>query len=233
MNDKVKSIFNNYEQMSKLKTVERQGWKSWGVQGRLESDGEHSNSAAILAYSIKTHYPEKYKDIDIAYVMQMLTFHDTIETFMPDYTPYSDISEEEKRRQTEASIKKVAALFPDSGFVHDMLFEFEDAKTPNGHFAKMVDKLDAALQSKIYDQQGKVDLQNAEAQEMLKKHDVFGRGHKQLSDSWLALETEKDLFDDVFMEIASQTQDTRTEKLQHLTNTFSQVMRQKQESLTI
>ena len=52
-----------YEEVAKLKTLVRSGWKLRGVKGRKESDGEHTFSTMILALEIMCK-SERYAKLD-------------------------------------------------------------------------------------------------------------------------------------------------------------------------
>ncbi|MDR0462103.1 MAG: HD domain-containing protein [Christensenellaceae bacterium] len=229
MNDKVKSITAFNKLTNKLKNVVRSGWKNWGVSApRLESVAEHSHGSQMLAYAVYENYKDKYPNVNIERVIAMLAFHEMEEILMPDYTPFDKITKEEKRKQGQQAVENVASVLPQSDYMRSLIQEFEQAQTPDGKFAKMVDSLEAGLQSQIYDEQGHIDLNNPKAQNMLNSHDLHGRGHNNLSDSWLAYCTESYNYDNNFKEIANQAQGTRTEKLQQLAGQLKQLAEKKE-----
>jgi putative hydrolase of HD superfamily len=210
VNYKVKSItaFNKFT--NRLKNVVRSGWKNWGVSaGRLESVAEHSHGAQMLAYAVWENFKDEYPDVDIGRVISMLAFHEIEEIIIPDYTPLDKIPKAERRRQGKEAVDKVAGVLPESDFMRGLIEECEEARTPDARFAKMVDSLEAGLQCQIYDERGEIDLSNPEAREALKSHDIKGRGHDCLSDSWLANCCENYGYDENFIEVATQAQKRR------------------------
>ena len=227
MNNKVKSITEFHKLTSELKTTERSGWKDWGVTGRLESVAEHSFGSPMLAYAIWENYKDKYPNVKIERVISMLVFHEMDEILMPDYTPFSKITKEEKRELGKQAVEQVASVLPESDYMRALIEEFEQGQTPDAKFAKMVDSLEAGLQSQIYDEKGQIDLENPKAKDMIISHDLHGRGHDNLSDSWLAFCTERYGYDETFKDIANQAQATRSGKLQRLTNVLQQVAEKK------
>ena len=151
---------------------------------------EHTNSCQYLALAIKSQFPDEYKDINLEHVNMLFSVHELEEAIIPDYTPIDGINKSEKRKQGKAAVDKLLGILgtPDNPIVTliaDLIEEWEDRKTKDARFAKQVDSLDAAIQCKIYDEQGHIDLTNPKAKECQKKEDVLGSGFKTLSDYWI------------------------------------------------
>ena len=83
------------------------------------------------------------------------------------------------------------------------------------------------MQCKVFEEQGLIDLSCPKAQEMLRKHDVRGRGHDRLSDSWLAYCVEAYNYDDIFKNVANQLQQTRSNKMAEFHSQLKGVMSKK------
>jgi|GEM_PF-2037048 len=240
MDKRVERIWKFYKAVNPLKRKTRTGWESWGItppsndddhdpsrEVRGESGGEHSNSAQWLAFAVFSEYPDKYPNVNIFRVSTMLGFHELDEATIPDFTPFSGITKEEKKAMSKVAVEKTASILTQGKFLIDLIQEFEDGETIDGRFAKMVDSLDAGFQCKIFEEQGLIDLSNPKAQEMLKKHDVHARGHDRLSDSWLAYCVEAYNYDDVFKGIANQLQQTRSEQILKLHSVLNKVSTKK------
>ncbi len=142
-----------YEEIFKLKTTLRAGWlvmqasdKKSGA-GRVESDGEHAFSMAILALEIMKK--EKLK-LDELKVLKMVLYHEIGEIEFGDHcVRLENISREEKFEAENKCIKRISEEY-DMPEILQLWLEFEENKTPEAKFVKEMDKLDAILQSKIY-----------------------------------------------------------------------------------
>jgi len=233
MDERIARIWEFYKKVNPLKIKTRTGWKDWGItqqedmQSRGESIADHSNSAAWLAFAIKSEYPKEYKDIDMFRVVAMLNFHELDEAVIPDFTPFSDISKEEKRKLSKDAVERTASVLTAGNLLIELIEEFENKSTTAGKFAKQVDSLDAGMQCKIYEEQGLINLTSPIAQKMLKVHNVAKRGHESLADSWLEYCAQEYNYDPVFKSIANQLQVTRTKKLGELKNALTHVLDQK------
>ena len=232
MDKRIARIWEFYKRVNPLKCKTRTGWKDWGITPendipvRGESMAEHSNSAAWLAFAIKSEFPDEYKNIDIERVVTALNFHELDEATIPDFTPFSGITREQKRALGNAAVAESASILSNGGELVKYINEFEDAKTANGKFASMCDKLDAGLQCKIYEEAGLIPY-NREPRTIERKHRITERGHKCLADSWLAHCVENYDFDPTFTKIATELQVTRTEKLGELVGALNAVKNKK------
>ena len=82
-----------YAEIFKLKNVIRNGWKIRDVQGRLESDAEHTFSMIMLSLEII----EKNKlDLDQLKVIKMIAYHELGEIDVGDITPFDNIPKQQK-----------------------------------------------------------------------------------------------------------------------------------------
>lgn len=138
-----------YEEIFKLKTLLRQGWQvrdCWREVGRAESDGEHIFSCAMLALYIMER--EKL-NLNHEKVLKLLLIHELCEIDAGDHTPIEDINSDEKFRLEYAGIQRLADDY-NMDWMEELWLEFEEKKTPEARFAKMIDKLECIMQSKIY-----------------------------------------------------------------------------------
>lgn len=138
-----------YEELFKLKTLLRKGWQvrdCWREVGRAESDGEHIFSCATLAL-----YIMESEKLNLSHekVLKLLLVHELCEIDAGDHTPLDDINSDEKFRLEYAGIQRLADDYQ-MDWMEELWLEFEEKKTPEAIFAKMIDKLECIMQSKIY-----------------------------------------------------------------------------------
>tara|TARA_B100000524_G_scaffold109616_1_gene53103 strand:+ start:243 stop:707 length:465 start_codon:yes stop_codon:yes gene_type:complete len=126
-----------------LKDVLRQGWVNAGVESP-ESVAAHSWGMAILA--LKLCPPE----LNLERVLTLCLVHDLPEVVVGDLTPSDD-------RSTKAEDERAAMgqLAPEWVVLLD---EYETQSSPEAVFVRSLDKLDMALQAKVYMERSELDL---------------------------------------------------------------------------
>ncbi len=126
-----------------LKDVLRQGWVNAGVESP-ESVAAHSWGMAILA--LKLCPPE----LNLERVLTLCLVHDLPEVVVGDLTPSDD-------RSTKAEDERAAMgqLAPEWVVLLD---EYETQSSPESVFVRSLDKLDMALQAKVYMERSELDL---------------------------------------------------------------------------
>ncbi len=131
----------------------------WGVQ--------------MLAIAMKSEY--QY-DVDIMKVIFMLAVHELGETVIGDLTQFQ-ISKDEKEKLEHEAVNRILGGLLDGSQIEQLFLEFDAHNTKESMFAYQCDKLECDLQSKLYDEEGCVDLnkqdgndtlKNARVQELLK-----------------------------------------------------------------
>ena len=138
---------NFYDEIFKLKNIVRRGWQLRIFTGeRLESDAEHTFSCCMLALKI---IADRKLDLNTEKVLKMMLFHELGEIDVGDITPVDNISKEEKFIREKKAIERISKVFEMPEIV-ELWLEFEENKTKEAQFCKMIDKLDAVMQSKIY-----------------------------------------------------------------------------------
>jgi putative hydrolase of HD superfamily len=194
--NKIKNVLEFYELTSKLKTTIRSGWKDWNVSApRLESVAEHVFSSSMLAIAIDSEF--NY-GVDIKKVVYMLALHELEEIIIGDITPFQGVSKEDKRAKGKAAVEQILSKLCKRKEIGAIVKEYEECETREAKFAMCVDKLDAGLQCKIYDEKGHID---PEKSPMIRKHNLKARGYNKLADSWLEYCIESYGFDKTFTEI--------------------------------
>lgn len=152
---KEENVINYYVLCNKLKNIIRTGWKDWNVQrDRIESVAEHIFGVQMLALAM---YSEYQYDIDIMKVICMLAIHELGETVIGDLTQFQ-ISKEEKEKLEHEAVHKILSGLLDGEYIEKLFLEFDSHSTKEAMFAYQCDKLECDLQSKLYDEEGCVDL---------------------------------------------------------------------------
>ena len=200
--EKAKSVIKYYALCNKLKDLVRTGWKDWKVdRERIESVAEHIYGVQMLAIAMKSQYDY---DIDISKVIYMLAIHELEEVYIGDLTLF-EISKEEKEKIGHDAIIKILHDLIDKEELIKLILEFDERKTKEAIFAYQCDKLECDLQSKLYDEEGCVDLnnqsgnksyENEKVQELLKQENTW-------SGMWLKFGQEKYNYDENFKEVSN------------------------------
>lgn len=149
---KYETIFKLYYQNFKLKDKIRSGWDytHWNVKtNRIERVSEHIVSTLYLALVINNEF---CPDIDINKVLKMLTIHEQGETQTNDYTPFDGISKEVKIELEHKAIIELLSHSKDKDRLINLILEFDDHISNESIFSFFCDKLEADLQSKIYEE---------------------------------------------------------------------------------
>ena len=126
-----------------LKDVLRQGWVNAGVESP-ESVAAHSWGMAILA--LKLCPPE----LNLERVLTLCLVHDLPEVVVGDLTPSDD-------RSTKAEDERAAMAQLAPEWV-PLLDEYEAQSSPEAVFVRSPDKMDMALQAKLYMAKSELDL---------------------------------------------------------------------------
>ena len=204
---KEENVINYYVICNKLKNIIRTGWKDWHVQkDRLESVAEHVYGVQMLALAIKSEY--QY-DVDIMKVIFMLAIHELGETVIGDLTQFQ-ISKKEKEKIEHESVHKILNNLIDGDQIEQLFLEFDSRNTKEAKFAYMCDKLECDLQSKLYDEEGCVDLNNQEGNDTMqneKVQELLKSSNYSWSTMWLKYGQEMYPYDDNFKAISTYTMD--------------------------
>lgn len=166
---KEENVINYYVICNRLKNVIRTGWKNWNVQReRIESVAEHIFGVQMLAIAMKSEY--QY-DVDIMKVIFMLAVHELGETIIGDLTQFQ-ISKNDKEKLEHEAVNKILSGLLDGNQIEQLFLEFDAHNTKESIFAYQCDKLECDLQSKLYDEEGCVDLNKQDGNDTLKNQRV-------------------------------------------------------------
>lgn len=209
---KEENVVNYYVICNKLKNIIRTGWKDWNVKKeRLESVAEHIFGTQMLAIAMKSEY--QY-DLDIMKVIFMLAIHELGETIIGDLTQFQ-ISKDEKIKIEHDAVKEILSNLLEKKQIEELFLEFDSHKTKEAMFAYQCDKLECDLQSKLYDEEGCVDLNHQEGNKTMDNKLV-----KQLlqegnswSEMWLKFGQSIYPYDDNFIAVSNYALNNNIKKL--------------------
>ncbi len=199
---KEQKVINYYVLCNKLKDVIRTGWKDWNVQReRIESVAEHVFGVQMLAIAMKSEY--QY-DIDIMKVIYMLAIHELGETVIGDLTQFQ-ISKEEKEKLEHEAVHKILGDLVDGDQIEELFLEYDSHDTKEAMFAYQCDKLECDLQSKLYDEEGCVDLNKQENNDTMNDEKVqeFLKKGLPWSTMWLQFGQQVYPYDDNFRAVSN------------------------------
>ena len=101
-------VVSFYMQYNHLKNIYRQGWLKVRIglehREKCESVADHSFSMALLAITMIEKYKLPY---DTLKCIKMCIIHELGEIYAGDYTPYDNITKEEKHLKEKEAIQKV------------------------------------------------------------------------------------------------------------------------------
>lgn len=152
---KYQSIFDFYYHNFKLKNKVRGGWDEnhWNVKAeRLETVAEHIVSAISLAMAMNAMF--QYSNLNIDKVTGMLSIHEIGESIIGDITPHDGINPEDKKKYEQVAVLKVIGNLSNKNDLFQLFQEFDEHQTLESIFSYFSDKLDADLQSKLYQDMG-------------------------------------------------------------------------------
>lgn len=136
---------------NQLKNIYRQGWLNVRIglehKDKCESIADHSFSVALLALTI---IENNKLNLDTFKCIKMGIIHELGEVYAGDYTPYDNITKEEKHiKEKEAILTVLETLDEDNDYLQ-IWEEFERLETPEAKFIKNVDNLEFLLQACAY-----------------------------------------------------------------------------------
>ena len=209
---KEQSVLKYYVLCNRLKDVIRTGWKDWRVEReRVESVAEHIYGVQMLALAMHSEY--KY-DVDIFKVLFMLAIHELEEIIIGDLTLFQ-ITKEEKEELGHEALEKVLKDLLEGDTIKELIKEFDARKTKEAIFAYQCDKLECDIQSKLYDEEGCVDLSNQEGNKTFDHPRVQALldSEKTWSRMWLAFGQEKYPYDENFKAVSNYAKENSINEL--------------------
>ena len=203
---KEQNVVNYYCFCNKLKDVVRSGWGYFKVKrDRVESVAEHIYGVQMLAIAMKSEF--EY-DIDMMKVIMMLSIHELGEIIVGDLIPYLTSADTKKSTEHKA-VHRILSPLIDGEEVEALFLEFDERKTPEAIFANQCDKFEAALQCKLYDQEGCVDVSKLEGITTFKKELL--ESDKSWSDMWIETDLNKIAYDENFKKMYDYIKNNKVE----------------------
>lgn len=209
---KEENVLRYYVLCNKLKDIVRTGWKDWGVKReRVESIAEHIYGTQMLALAMKSEY--QY-DVDIEKVILMLAVHELEEILIGDLTLFQ-ITKEEKQKRGHIAIEKVLDGLMNKEKIKELIIEFDERKTKEALFAYHCDKLECDIQSKIYDEENCVDLNEQQSNKSFNDEKVkeLLEQEKTWSGMWLAYGQTKYSYDENFISVSNYAKNNSIKSL--------------------
>lgn len=144
-------IISFYMKYNQLKNIYRQGWLTVRIglehKDKCESVADHSFSVALLALTI---IEKNHLNLDALKCIKMGIIHELGEVYAGDYTPFDNITLEEKHNKEKEAILKVLQSIDEDNDYFEIWEEFEKAETEEAKFIKNIDQLEFLLQACAY-----------------------------------------------------------------------------------
>jgi putative hydrolase of HD superfamily len=204
--DPSQSVLDFYVLANRLKNTIRSGWKVWHIpSSRVESVAEHIYGAQMLAIAVASEYKI---NLDLAKVVLMLAIHELGETVIGDITPWDSIAKEQKSKIETEAVEKILSKLALGDKIRELYLEFEQGETEEAKFCGQIDKLEACLQIKLYDEAGFTDYaapQEGKLEERRKY--LWDKGDRTLGKAWINNELELGFYEGEFLELAKYARD--------------------------
>lgn len=181
----MESILRFYILNNKLKKMLRQGWKDVKISAeRMESVAEHVYGCLILAICINDEFN---LEMNMEYILKMLVFHELEEIVIGDV---SAIDQEyyDKKKMGDEAVNRVVRGLAKGDEIENLIKEFNARETKEAKYAYYIDKLECDFQAKLYDLDGKFDIEEEKKDCMTWNGDrakELIEGAKCASDIWL------------------------------------------------
>ena len=143
-------ILDFFKTAVNLKNISRQGWINKLSLKHPESVADHSYSMSIMGMVISDL--ENYNSEKI---LKMILLHDLAESKIGDYTP-NQISKENKIKIENKAYDEIINALPDTIKLQyaQIWEEYQKQESPESKIVHQIDKLEMALQAKMYQKEG-------------------------------------------------------------------------------
>ena len=143
-------ILDFFKNSINLKNIPRQGWVDKLSIINPESVSDHSYSMAIMCMIISD-----LKNLNSEKILKMALLHDLAESLIGDLTP-EQIDKESKKKLENNAFRKIIKNLPEqikSKYL-EIWLEYQEKVSPEAKLIHQIDKLEMALQAKIYQKNG-------------------------------------------------------------------------------
>ncbi len=133
-----------------LKKISRQGWIDKLSLDNPESVADHSYSMAVMSMVISD-----LENYDSEKILKMVLLHDLAESKIGDYTP-EQLSNEKKNKLENSAFDEIIKNLPDlikSQYLQ-IWQEYQENTSTESKIVHQIDRLEMALQAKIYQKDG-------------------------------------------------------------------------------
>lgn len=133
-----------------LKNIPRQGWIDKLSINNPESVADHTFSMAMIGMIISD-----LENMNSEKILKMILIHDLAESEVGDIVP-EKMSIKEKQRLENIAFEKIIKNLPDQLITkYDKMWkEYQENNSPESQMVHQIDKLEMALQAKVYQKQG-------------------------------------------------------------------------------
>ncbi|XP_049875564.1 5'-deoxynucleotidase HDDC2 [Pectinophora gossypiella] len=144
-----KKIIEFLELVGRLKHEKRTGWVLCNIN-ECESIAGHMYRMGLMTFLLTdATNPTK---LDRFKCLQIALVHDLAECIVGDITPHCGVSPEEKHRQEDVAMQRIAELTGIAGDrMYELYKEYENQSSPEAKFAKDLDRYDMILQAFEYE----------------------------------------------------------------------------------
>ena len=143
-------ILDFFKIAANLKKINRQGWIDKLTLDNPESVADHSYSMAVMSMVISD-----LENYDTEKILKMVLLHDLTESKIGDYTP-EQISNEKKNKLENNAFDEIIKNLPDlikSQYLQ-IWQEYQENTSLESKIVHQIDRLEMALQAKIYQKDG-------------------------------------------------------------------------------
>ena len=143
-------ILDFFKNALNLKNISRQGWIDKLSIKYPESVADHSYSMAIMAMVISD-----LENYDSEKILKMVLLHDLAESKIGDFTP-GQISKDKKEKIENDAFNDIIEQLPNTiKLEYDKIWkEYQNKKSPEAQIVHEIDRLEMALQAKMYQKSG-------------------------------------------------------------------------------
>ncbi|MGY5144152.1 MAG: HD domain-containing protein [Candidatus Nitrosopumilus sp. bin_32a] len=143
-------ILDFFKTAANLKKIQRKGWMDKLSISNPESVADHSYSMAIIGMIISD-----LENYNFEKIIKMILLHDLAESEIGDYTP-GQIPVEKKNELENNAFLKILENLPDSiKFQYLNIWkEYQENNSQESQIVHQLDRLEMALQAKIYQTDG-------------------------------------------------------------------------------
>ena len=144
------TILDFLKDASNLKNIPRQGWIDKLSIIHPESVADHSYSMSIMAMIISD-----LENYDSEKILKMVLLHDLAESKIGDFTP-GQISKDEKEKIENQAFHEIIEKLPNSIKLEyaEIWKEYQNQISVESQFVHQIDRLEMALQAKMYEKSG-------------------------------------------------------------------------------